>query len=158
MSEAIQSQARHLYVVEKLSIRQVAQKLGVSREKAARLISADNLVRKHSDSIITPYEGLIHEWYREYPFLQAIQVYERLKCYGFTGGYTVVKEHTQPLRNKRRKKAYHELVFLPGQEAQVDWMLMTLPFGVVYGFVYILAFSRYLYVKFYPRNSYDELI
>jgi len=85
--------------------------------------------------------------------LQAIQVYERLKSYGFTGGYTSVKEYTQPFRKKRSKKAYHELVFLPGQEAQVDWMQRTLPFGVVYGFVYILAFSRYLYVRFYPRSS-----
>jgi len=153
MDEALQSQARHLYAVEKLSMRQVAQKIGVSRKKAARLIITDNLARKVPDSIIKPYEGLIHEWYREYPFLQAIQVYERLKSYGFTGGYTAVKEYTQPFRKKRRKKAYHELVFLPGQEAQVDWMQRTLAFGVVYGFVYILAFSRYLYVRFYPRNS-----
>jgi len=152
MDEALQSQARHLYAVEKLSIRQVAQKLGVSRKKAARLIRADNLARKVPDSIIKPYEGLIHEWYREYPFLQAIQVHERLKNYGFTGGYTAVKEYTQPFR-KKRKKAYHELSFLPGQEAQVDWMQRTLSFGVVYGFIYILAFSRYLYVRFYPRNS-----
>src|SRR4030043_937621 len=92
---------------------------------------------------------LYHEWYREYPFLQAIQVYERLKSYGFTGGYTAVKEYTQPFRKKKRKKAYHELVFLPGQEAQGDWMQRTLPLGVVYGFVYILAFSRYLYVRFF---------
>jgi transposase len=153
MDEALQSQARHLCAVEKLSIRQVAQKLGISRKKAARLISRDNLTRKKPDSIIKPYEGLIQEWYREYPFLQAIQVYERLKSYGFTGGYTSVKEYTQPFRKKRSKKAYHELVFLPGQEAQVDWMQRTLPFGVVYGFVYILAFSRYLYVRFYPRSS-----
>ena len=80
--------------VEKLSIRQVAQKLGVSRKKAARLISTDNLMRKVPESIIKPYEGLIHEWYRQYPFLQAIQVHERLKGYGFTGGYTSVKEYT----------------------------------------------------------------
>ena len=60
MDEALQSQARHLYAVEKLSIRQVAQKLGISRKKAARLISTDNLTRKVPDSIIKPYEGLIH--------------------------------------------------------------------------------------------------
>jgi len=153
MDDALQSQARHLCAVEKLSIRQVAQKLGISRKKAARLISTDNLTRKVPESIIKPYEGLIQEWYREYPFLRAIQVHERLKSYGFTGGYTSVKEYTQPFRKKRSKKAYHELVFLPGQEAQVDWMQRTLPFGVVYGFVYILAFSRYLYVRFYPRSS-----
>jgi transposase len=152
MDDALQSQARHLYSVEKLSVRQVAQKLGISRKKAARLISTDNLTRKVPDSIIKPYEGLIHEWYREYPFLQAIQVHERLKSYGFTGGYTSVKEYTMPFRKKRRK-AYFELEFLPGQEAQIDWMQRSLPFGVVYGFVYILAFSRYLYVRFYHRNS-----
>lgn len=153
MEDALQSQARHLYAVEKLSIRQVAQKLGISRKKAARLISTDNLERRVPEPIIRPYEGLIHEWYREYPFLQAIQVYERLKGYGFTGGYTAVKEYTLSFRKKKSKKAYHELEFLPGQEAQVDWMQRTLPFGVVYGFVYLLSYSRYLYVKFYPRNS-----
>jgi len=152
MNEALQSQARHLYSIEKLSIRQVAQKLGVSRNKAARLITTANLRRQVPDSMIKPYEGLIHEWYREYPFLQAIQVLERLKDYGFPGGYTAVKEYTMPFRKKRRK-AYFELDFLPGQESQVDWMQRTLPFGVVYGFVYILAFSRYLYVRFYHRNS-----
>jgi len=59
MDEALQSQVRHLYAVEKLSIRQVAQKLGISRKKAARLIITDNLARKVPDSIIKPYEGLI---------------------------------------------------------------------------------------------------
>lgn len=152
MDEALQSQARHLYAVERLSIRQVSQKLGISRKKASRLISTDALERRVPEPIIRPYEGLIHEWYREYPFLQAIQVYERLREYGFTGGYTAVKEHTLSFRKKKRR-AYHELEFLPGQEAQVDWMQRSLQFGVVYGFVYILSYSRYLYVKFYPRNS-----
>ena len=153
MDDALQSQARHLYAIEKLSIRQVACKLGISKNKAHRLISTDALARRATEPIIRPYEGLIHEWYQEYPFLQAIQVYERLREYGFTGGYTAVKEYTVAFRKKKSKKAYHELEFLPGQEAQVDWMQRTLPFGVVYGFVYILSYSRYLYVKFYPRNS-----
>lgn len=153
MDEALQSQARHLYGIEKLSIRQVAEKLGVSRNKAARLISAENLGRRVPEPIIRPYEGLIHEWYRQYPFLRALQIYERLKEYGFTGGYTAVKEYTLAFRKKKSRRAYHELEFLPGQEAQVDWMQRTLPFGTVYGFVYLLSYSRYLYVKFYLRSS-----
>jgi hypothetical protein len=48
---------------------------------------------------------------------------------------------------------YHELEFLPGQCAQVDWMVANLPFGKVHGFVFILAWSRYLFVRFYPRSS-----
>ncbi len=153
MDEALKSKARHLYVTERLSIRQVAQKLGISRNKAACLINTDNLKRRVSEPIIRPYEGLIHEWYQEYPFLQATQVHERLKRYGFTGSYTTVKEYTFEFRKKKRTRAYHELEFLPGQEAQIDWMQRTLSFGVVYGFVYLLSYCRYLYVKFYLRNS-----
>ena len=48
---------------------------------------------------------------------------------------------------------YHELTFLPGEEAQVDWMQRTFSFGTVYGFVFILSYSRYLYCRFYPRQS-----
>jgi hypothetical protein len=32
-------------------------------------------------------------------------------------------------------------------------MEATLPFGKVYGFVFILAYSRYLFLTFYPRSS-----
>lgn len=32
-------------------------------------------------------------------------------------------------------------------------MEATLPCGKVYGFVFILAYSRYLFVRFYPRSS-----
>ncbi len=151
--EMLQSQARHLYEVEKLSIRQIAQKLGISRKKTARLITVKNLRRKTPESIIKPYERLIHEWYREYPFLKAIQVLQRLKEYGYDGGYTIVKEYTHQFRKKKKRKSFHELEFLPGEEAQVDWMQRTMPFGVVYGFVFILAYSRYLYAGFYPGSS-----
>lgn len=84
--------------------------------------------------------------------LRATQVYERLKAYGYQGGYGMVSVHTGKLR-KKRHEAYHELEFLPGEEAQIDWMEATLPFGKVYGFVFILAYSRYLFVQFYPRSA-----
>jgi len=32
-------------------------------------------------------------------------------------------------------------------------MVANLPFGRVYGFAFILAWSRYLFVRFYPRSS-----
>ncbi len=153
MEETLQSQARHLYEVEKLSIRQIARQLGISRKKAARLINVKDLKRKAPEGIIKPYERLIDQWYREYPFLKAIQVYQRLREYGFKGGYTTVKEYTLKFRRKKKKRAYHELEFLPGEEAQIDWMQRTMPFGVVYGFVLILAYSRYLYAGFYPGSS-----
>lgn len=153
MQESLQNRARHLYQVEGLSLNQVATKLGISRKKVTRLIRQDDLSRRSSGNIIAPYERLIQQWYTEYPFLQAIQVLQRLKSYGYEGGYTAVKDYTLSLRKKRKGNSFHALNFLPGEEAQVDWMQRRMPFGVVYGFVYIMSYSRYLYAHFYLRSS-----
>jgi transposase len=152
MDPMVCSQVRHLYEVERLSLRQIAQKLGMSRKSVSRVIRNEKMIRSSRDSILKPYDRLIDQWYQEYPFLKVSQVYERLKAYEFKGSYTTVCLYTQRYRQKR-KQAYHELEFLPGEEAQIDWMEERLPWGVAYGFVLILAYSRYLYVRFYPRQS-----
>jgi len=143
---------RHLYEVERLSMRQIAKKLGVSKKRVCRVIRNEKITKPLPESILKPYERLIDQWYQEYPFLKASQVYERLKAYEFKGSYTTVSLYTQKYRQKRRQ-AYHELTFLPGEEAQVDWIEERLPWGVGYGFAMILAYSRYLYLRFYPRQS-----
>lgn len=153
MDETLQSRLRHMYEVEGLSLSQIGKTLGISRKKVTRLIRVDDLKRRQPEGVIKPYERLIHEWYQQYPLLQAIQVLERLRQYGYTGGYTAVKLYTLQFRTKRKKASFHELEFLPGETAQVDWMQWRMPFGVLYGFVYILAYSRYVYAKFYPRYS-----
>jgi transposase len=133
-------------------MRQIAKKLGVSKKRVSRVIRNEKITKPLFESILKPYERLIDQWYQEYPFLKASQVYKRLKAYEFKGSYTTVSLYTQKYRQKRRQ-AYHELTFLPGEEAQVDWIEGRLPWGVAYGFAMILAYSRYLYVRFYPRQS-----
>ena len=150
----IESRARHLCEVEGLSFRQIAKSLGISRKKVSRLIKGKSHPVPQKSLLIRPYERLIEEWYRQYPFLKAKQVLERLKDYGFPGKYTTVKEYTKQFRRKRAR-SYHELEFLPGEECQVDWLQWTAPFGTVYGFALILSWSRYLYAKFYPRSSFE---
>ncbi len=119
----------------------------------SRIIKGEK--KKHRTPPPAPYDPfmrLIAEWYNRYPSLMAFQIFERLKSYGYAGSYRSICRATEKYR-KKRQKVYHELTFLPGEEAQVDWMEAKLPFGRVYGFVYILAFSRYLFVKFYPHAS-----
>ncbi|MBM4341492.1 MAG: IS21 family transposase, partial [Deltaproteobacteria bacterium] len=152
MEPMLWNQIKHLYDVEKLSIRQIANKLRRARKTVARVIHNERVMRSFPDSMLRPYERLIDQWYQEYPFLKASQVYERLRSYGFKGSYGTVSVWTQRYRQKKRQ-AYHELTFLPGEEAQVDWIEERLPWGVSYGFGMILAYSRYLYVRFYPRQN-----
>ena len=152
MEPRVWSQVKHLYEVEHLSVRQIAKKLRMARKSVSRVIRNGKVLRSYPDSILRPYERLIDQWYQEYPFLKASQVYERLQGYGFKGGYTTVSVWTQKYRQKPRQP-YHELTFLPGEEAQVDWMEERFPWAVAYGFVMILAYSRYLFARFYPRQS-----
>lgn len=152
MDDNVLNHIRHLREVEGLSIRQVADLLGLSRKKTTRLIEKGGIVRKQKKSILDDYARLIEDWYETYPSLKATQVWDRLRTYGFPGHYTTVKEYTRQFRRKKRRM-YHELTFLPGEEAQVDWMQRQFSFGVAYGFVFILSYSRYLYCRFYPRQS-----
>jgi hypothetical protein len=56
-------------------------------------------------------------------------------------------------------KVYHQLTFLSGEEAQVDWCFIRHPqLGRLYGFVYILSYSRYLFAHIFPRSSFEFFI
>jgi len=153
MDESRISQVKHLYEVERLSMRQIAEELRMAARTVSHIVKGyEPPPRQKKPTRIQPYLRLIEEWYARHKKLRATQVYTRLKEYGYKGGYTAVSIATRRLRVPRRT-AYHELEFLPGEVAQVDWMEATLPFGKVYGFVFILAYSRYLFVTFYPRSS-----
>ena len=69
MEPVVWSQIKHLYEVEKLSIRQIANKLRRARKTVARVIHNERVMRSFPDSMLRPYERLIDQWYQEYPFL-----------------------------------------------------------------------------------------
>ncbi len=152
--ESLKQTALHLVQVEKLSGRQILEKLGIGYLRLKHLLNEQypkNPVPKVSK--VAPFRHLLEHWYAEYPRLKASQVYERLQSYGFQGSYSSVRRFTM---EKRRKpsKAYFALSFLPGEEAQIDWFYFDHPrVGKVAGFLYVLAYSRYAWGKFYPRTS-----
>ena len=88
------NQVRHLQEVEGLCIRQIADLLSLSRKKVTRLIEHGGIVKKKRASMMDSYGRLIEDWYETYLSLKAIQVFDRLQTYGYTGRYTTVKEYT----------------------------------------------------------------
>lgn len=156
LNESMKKRILQLHVVERLTFRQIALHLGISKTSVAKVINpagAKIIIRK--PKLLESYRSLIGQWYKEYPKLKAKQVYERLQTYGYNASYETVAIYTRELR-KKNKPAYHSLEFLPGEEAQVDWVTVTnLSFGKVYGFIYVLSYSRYAWGKFYPRNSFE---
>ncbi|MBU4184971.1 MAG: hypothetical protein KKC23_01990 [Proteobacteria bacterium] len=156
-TESLLKMILHLREVEKLSLRQIGKELGIGRNKVSRILRESNISTKPiaRPSIIEPFKALISVWYKERPYLKAIQVYERLLSYGFKGSYPTVIEYTKKYR-REKVKAYHTLDFLPGQEAQIDWFYFTHEnLGKVYGFLYLLSYSRYAWGRFYPKTTFE---
>lgn len=156
IDDELATRVLQLYQVENLSMRQIAAYCGMCSKTVSRIIRSEGVPLRNTDNeaIIAPYRRLIEAWYGEHPKLKAIQAFARLQGLGFTGSYTAVKRATRKLRAKK-PVMFHERVLLPAEEAQVDWMVLSLPWGTVYGFVYILAWSRYLVVRFYPRMTFE---
>lgn len=157
MDEEIRERILHLYTVEKLSIRQITKQLRVGRGTVSCVINDNDCKKTETQKVsnLDQYKPLIGQWYKEYPLLKSIQVYNRLKEYGYTGGYRTVSKYTLQYR-KKKNEYYHALNFLPGEEAQVDWVVVNnLSFGIVYAFLMVLSYSRYVWGKFYPRSSFE---
>jgi len=154
--ESINQRVLHLRQVEHLTQRQIAKTVGIGRKRVGRILKGADLAKSiPKKSILDDYIHLIVHWYKQYPNLKALQVYERLKSYGYQGSYPSVVLFSREYRSKK-EKAYHPLVFLPGEEAQVDWFFFNHPvLGQVAGFVYILSFSRYAWGVFYPKTTFE---
>ena len=156
VDDELAARVLQLHQTEKLSIRQIAAYCGLCRKTISRIIRDEGKdpSRYAVDTLVKPYWRLIESWYAEYPKLKAVQAFERLKALGFAGCCSTVERATRKLRTKKLVM-FHERVLLPAEEAQVDWMILTLPWGTVYGFVYILAWSRFLVLRFYPRMTFE---
>lgn len=154
--ESIMQKVLHLRQVEHLSQRQIAKAAGISRQRVRRILQGTDSAKPiPKKSILDAYTHLIIYWYKQYPKLKAIQIYERLKSYGYQGSYPSVVLLSREYR-KPKQDVYHPLTFLPGEEAQVDWFFFNHErLGQVAGFVYILSFSRYAWGIFYPKTSFE---
>ena len=154
--EALIQRVHHLRQVEKLSLRQIAGALEIDRKKVRRILKGTELARPApKPGVLDPFMSLIAQWYKDYPRLMALQVYERLKDYGYDGSYRTVVRWSREYR-QIKPAVYHPLTFLPGEEAQVDWFFFNDErIGPVAGFVYILSWSRYAWGIFYPRSSFE---
>ena len=154
--ESLIQRVLHLRQVEKLSQRQIACFLGIGRKRVRRILKgSDDAAPIPKKSVLDEYNHLIAHWYKQHPRLKATQVYERLKTYGYAGGYASVARLTRDERTLK-DNAYHPLIFLPGEEAQVDWFFFNHErLGQVAGFLYVLAYSRYAWGIFYPKTSFE---
>lgn len=159
MAEDIRQRILYLRDVMKLSFYQIEDMTGVPRKSASKIYRGHRPGnRDERPSRLDRYRSLIGNWFREYPALKALQIYEMLKDRGIVVSYTLVVKYTRAFR-KKKGKAYHSLTFLPGEESQVDWCFIHHPaLGKLCCFVLILSHSRYLFAHIFPRASFEFFI
>jgi len=159
MEETTRQTILYLRDVLKLSFHQIQEQTGISRKRASRIYQRScPEEKKKRDFLLDPYRPLIQGWFQDHPTLKAQQVHEWLTTRGVKISYPTVVKYTRTFRTKR-PQAYHPLTFLPGEEAQADWCFIHHPqLGKLYGFVFLLSYSRYLFAHLFPRSAFEFFI
>jgi transposase/DUF971 family protein len=135
---------------------QIAQELGLHIQTVRLWLSRERFKRSAAaqrprPSKLDAHKPALARWLDSHPF-SAMQLLHKLREQGYSGGYSIVKDHVRRIRPSTTA-AFLTLKFAPGQCAQVDWG----SFGSVQVdgtrralsfFVMVLAHSRWLYLEF----------
>jgi transposase len=146
-----------------MSIRAIAEELGVSRGAVSRALARVQAQRdgraapsprpRPRQSIIDPFEPILKELLEKYPNLTTERALQELRARGFTGGYTVVRQRIGLLRPRRALAPVPRFETGPGAQAQMDYGVYDIDFARegrrrVYLFSYLLSYSRRQYLHF----------
>lgn len=144
-----------------LSGRQIAKRLGISRETVRKYLhDPDSALRgrkaRQRPGKLDPYRETIQAWLDEDPGYKATWIYDRLVALGYAGSYDVVKRAVGAMKEERTRIAYLRFETEPGNQAQVDFgdFQVDLPHGSsqkYYLFSMILGYSRRIYSELVRR-------
>jgi transposase len=157
-------QIHHLRTHEHLSLRQIAERLGLDPETVGRWVKRARFEapqKPRRTSKLDPYRADIARWLEQHPYT-ARQIWQRLRQQGFAGQYSIVGELVRKLR-PHAPKAFLSLQFLPGQCAQLDWgHAGWLQIGStrrrVSFLVLVFCYSRKMYVEFTLGQSMEQFL
>jgi transposase len=143
-----------------LSQRQIAKKLGISRNTVKKYIEnrgdpeeQKTIKRK---SLLDSYQDNIAYWLNDDLEYRATWIYDRLANMGFTGSYEIVKRKVHEIKVKQQRVAYMRFETEPGFQAQVDFGSFQVEnadgtIRTLYLFSMILGYSRKIYGELIDR-------
>lgn len=143
---------------------QIADALGLDQRTVARWVNEKRYQPRKSaqrQSKLDPYKNDILRMLEKHPY-SAMQIFQRIRENGFTGGKTIVADYVQKVRPPKTTP-YLKLVFAPGECAQVDWgSYGTVRVGSTNRrlsfFVMVLCHSRMMYVEFTVSQTMEHFL
>ena len=165
ITEAIFWQIKKLREIEKLSVRQISDKLELDHKTVTKWLHTDGCTRqerKASGGVLDEYKDVIKSLLERYDDFSSVQLYQRIKDAGYTGGVTTVRNYVRRIRPSR-KKAYATLSFAPGEAAQVDFGYCGYIYAGnsrrrLYVFSMVLAYSRKMYIEFIMKQNQEHFL
>jgi transposase len=133
----------------------VARRFGVSRQTVYNHLKesvGETAEATPRPSKLDPYKEYLRSRLEKFD-LPATVLLREIRDRGYAGGVTILKEFIRPIKNKKCKKLTERFETEPGRQAQVDWGECGLidvqgTRRKLYVFVFVLGFSRMLFVKF----------
>src|SRR5262249_42218241 len=113
-----------LHFVEKWTVRQIAKHLHIGRRTVAKYLVQPAQTPPHPNrgSKLDRFKPTIEEGLQQDSAISAAVVLQRLQELGFSGGYTIVKDHLQQVRTlKKARRAFVRMEPAAGERFEIDW-------------------------------------
>jgi transposase len=151
-----------------LSKTAIAARAGVSRGLIYHLLRSGQLERDLSlprarrraavPQALDPYKPIIDSRLATYPELSAVRLFAECRAAGYPGSYTQLRLYVRAVRPTPAPEPLVRFETAPGQQAQVDFAEVRLPWGKRHALLIVLGYSRLLWVGWYPRQTMQTLM
>ena len=167
INDELKAQILRYYFAEHWRVGTIADQLGVHHSTVERALGEAGVERRHQrprrPSMLDPYLPFITETLKRFPTLTAARLFDMIQYRGYSGGPDHVRHRIAQLRPRRPSEAYLRLRTLPGEQAQMDWAHFGhLTIGraerPLMGFVLVLSYSRYPFLRFFLNATLANLI
>jgi len=155
-----------LHLVEKWTVRQIARHLHIGRRTVAKYLIRPEPTPPHPSraSKLDRYKPSIEDWLEQDSSTTAAVILQRLRELGFTGGYTIVKDHLQEVRTeKKARRAFVRMEPAAGERFEIDWahfgsLVYNGAARKLYAFALVECHSRKLYVEFTHSQTFETFV
>jgi transposase len=153
------------YLDQGLSKSAIARHLGIDRRTITRWIETGQLdrevdtgqvprpVRRTRPSKLDPYKPIIDQRLATYPALSAVRLLEEIRAAGYIGGISQLRVYLQSARPKDVPETVVRFETEPGQQGQVDFAEVVMPWGKRFALLVVLGYSRLLWARFFTQQD-----
>jgi transposase len=148
----------------------LAKRFDVSRDTIHRWIRTGELERDLDATAVRygprppvptkldTYKAIIETRLATYPQLSAVRLLQEIRAAGYDGGYTQLKAYLRQVRPVPAPEPVVRFETPAGRQAQVDFAWFRFAWGIRYALLVVLAYSRLLWCRFYPRQDMHTLV